>query len=47
MTVIRIKISRQTSPYGRAPQNRFWFAPSLEQGIISLYFDMTKIKNNN
>jgi len=33
MTVIRIKICRQTGPYGRVPQNRFWFVPNCEQGI--------------
>jgi len=32
MTVIRIKICRQTGPYGRVPQNRFWFVPNCEQG---------------
>jgi len=38
MTVIRIKICRQTGPYGRVPQNRFWFAPSLGQGIVPYLF---------
>jgi len=33
MTVIRIKVCRQTGPYGRVPQNRFWFVPNYEQGI--------------
>jgi len=32
MTVIRITICRQTSPYGREPQNRFWFDPNCEPG---------------
>jgi len=34
MTVIRIKICRQTGPYERVPQNRFWFVPNGEQGIV-------------
>jgi len=33
MAVIRIKICRQTGPYGRVPQNRFWSVPNYEQGI--------------
>jgi len=33
MTVIRIKTGRQTGPYERVPQNRFWFVPSCGQGI--------------
>jgi len=37
MTVIRIKIGRQTGPYGRVPQNRFWFVPNCEQGIVVYY----------
>jgi len=36
MNVIRIKICRQTSPYGRVPQNRFWFVPSCGQSIVVL-----------
>jgi len=36
MTVIRIKICGQTGPYGRVPQNRFWFVPNCEQGIVSV-----------
>jgi len=35
MTGIRIKILRQTGPYGRVP-HRFWFVPNCEQGIASL-----------
>jgi len=34
MTEIRIKICRQTGPYGRVPQKRFWFAPNCEWSII-------------
>jgi len=33
MTVIRIKICRQTGSYGRVPHNRFWFVPSCGQSI--------------
>jgi len=35
MTIIRIKICRQTGPYGKVPQNRFRFVPNCEQGIAS------------
>jgi len=41
MTVIRIKICRQTGPYGRVPQNRFWFVPNCEQGIV--IFNCTRL----
>jgi len=37
MTVIRIRICRQTGPCGRVPQNRFWFVPNCEQGILCMY----------
>jgi len=33
MTVIPIKICRQTGPYGSVPQNRFWFVPNCEWSI--------------
>jgi len=46
MTVIRIKIWGQTGPYGRVPQNRFWFIPNCEQGIcvfVTVFTIMTKV----
>jgi len=33
MTGIRMKISRQTGPSGRVPQNRVWFFPNSEWSI--------------
>jgi len=35
-TVIRINICRQTGPYERVPQNRFWFVPNCEQGLFDI-----------
>jgi len=34
MNGIRMKICRETSPYGKVPQNRFWFVPNCEWSIL-------------
>jgi len=43
MTGIRIKSCRQTGPYGKVPQNRFWFVPNCEWSEVGIVFVTTEL----
>jgi len=47
MTGIRIKICRQTGPYGRVPQNRFWFVPNGGWSIVPISYYQNQILDKN